>query len=96
MQSVAHPNIVQLIEPLYSETHIFLVLEFCQMDLSKYCKPRAPLSEAETRRFMGHLAAGLQILRSRNVVHRDLKPENLLLSGSREAGFTLKIADFGE
>ena len=44
---------------------------------------------------MRHLAAGLQNLREHNVVHRDLKPENLLLSGSVESGFTLKIADFG-
>ena len=105
MQSVNHPNIVRLFEPLYSETNIFLVLEFCDLDLSKYLngnkfskpqvRPRAPLAEAEAQLFMRHLAAGLQNLRHHNVVHRDLKPENLLLSGTRETGFTLKIADFG-
>lgn len=105
MQSVNHPNIVRLFEPLYSETNIFLVLEFCDLDLSKYLngnkfskpqvRPRAPLSETEAQVFMRHLAAGLQNLRDHNVVHRDLKPENLLLSGTRETGFTLKIADFG-
>eukprot|EP01046_Picozoa_sp_COSAG06_P003958 COSAG06_NODE_159_length_21747_cov_5.504111_8_plen_1602_part_00 len=105
MQSVQHPNIVRLFEPLYSDTNIFLVLEFCDLDLSKYLngnkfsspqvRPRAPLSEREAQVFMHHLAAGLQNLREHNVVHRDLKPENLLLSGSRDSGFTLKIADFG-
>jgi hypothetical protein len=105
MQSVQHPNIVRLFEPLYSETNIFLVLEYCDLDLSKYMngnkfstpqiRPRAPLSEVEAQSFMRHLAAGLQNLREHNVVHRDLKPENLLLSGSVESGFTLKIADFG-
>jgi serine/threonine-protein kinase ULK/ATG1 len=105
MQSVEHPNIVRLYEPLYSETNIFLVLEYCDLDLSKYMngnkfstpqiRPRAPLSEIEAQGFMRHLAAGLQHLREHNVVHRDLKPENLLLSGSLDAGFTLKIADFG-
>ena len=44
---------------------------------------------------MAQLAAGLQFLRSQNVIHRDLKPANLLLSSTNLATAKLKIADFG-
>lgn len=80
MAAVDHPNVVRLIEPLYSETHVYLVMEHCQLDLAKYCRQRPPLAESTARSFMRDLSQGLQTLRSIDIVHRDLKPENLLLS----------------
>ena len=107
MQQVSHPNVVRLHEPLYSNTHIYLVQEYCETDLKKYMNQplgvglpsRAPLNEADAKGLMRDLAAGLQALRSVNIIHRDLKDENLLLStmcgGVLRARPVLKIADFG-
>ena len=50
MQSVDHPNVVRLLEPLYSASHIYLVLEYCDLDVAKYCQPRPPLSESVVQR----------------------------------------------
>ena len=104
MQAVRHKNVVQLFEPLYSESHVMMVLEFCETDLKKYMHAkgarglpsRAPLSEAETKNFMRDFAAGLQELRAHDIIHRDLKDENLLITHSAADGReVLKIADFG-
>ena len=104
MQAVRHKNVVQLFEPLYSESHVMMVLEFCETDLKKYMyaegarglPSRAPLSEAQTKSFMRDLASGLQELRAHDIIHRDLKDENLLITPSALDGRdVLKIADFG-
>eukprot|EP01043_Picozoa_sp_COSAG02_P048158 COSAG02_NODE_4701_length_5079_cov_610.995382_1_plen_901_part_10 len=71
MQSITHRNVVRLYEPLYSDTHILMVIEFCETDLKKYLHARgprglpsrAPLSEAEAKSFMRDFAAGMHELR---------------------------------
>jgi serine/threonine protein kinase len=45
-----------------------------------------------------HILAGVQglcYLHEMRIVHFDLKPDNLLLDGSWETGYTVKVADFG-
>lgn len=103
MQTVNHPNVVQLFEPLYSDTHIYMVLDFCETDLKKYMSvplerglpSRAPLSEVEAKPLMRDFAAGLQALREHSIIHRDLKDENLLIARALDGRPVLKIADFG-
>ena len=103
MQTVNHPNVVRLFEPLYSDTHIYMVLDFCQTDLKKYMgaplgrglPSRAPLSEAEAKPLMRDFAAGMQALRKHKIIHRDLKDENLLIAMAPDGRKVLKIADFG-
>ncbi|CCI41115.1 unnamed protein product [Albugo candida] len=91
-----HPHIVRLLCTKESQHHIFIVLEYCAGgDIAQIIKAQQGLSEDEARSFMAQLAAGLQFLRSQNVVHRDLKPANLLLSSKNISTAKLKIADFG-
>jgi serine/threonine protein kinase len=102
MQSISHPNVVRLFEPLYSETHVLMVLEFCETDLKNYMyaplqrglPSRAPLCEEEAKCLMQDFAAGLRELRAHSIIHRDLKDENLLIA-TVDGARRLKIADFG-
>ncbi|KAI9484757.1 kinase-like domain-containing protein [Zychaea mexicana] len=111
LKGIRHPHIVGLIECQKTDTHIYLVMEYCSMgDLSQYIKQKRTsksarrssggLSERLARHFLKQLADALQFLRSRNLVHRDIKPQNLLLiPGNEEDPDSnmplLKVADFG-
>ena len=61
-QLVHHPNVVRLYEPLYSNTHIYMVLELCHTDLKKYLLSRPPLPEHEAQAIFKEFAAGLREL----------------------------------
>lgn len=95
LRTITHPNIIRLYEAIETDERIYLVLEYCEGgDLGEYIHRHGRVSEDIARHFMKQLAAGLQVLREKNLVHRDLKPQNLLLSG-REVTPLLKIGDFG-
>lgn len=95
LREFRHPNLVGLVEISKQPEHIFIALEFMRGgDLQKYIRREKRLEEKTAKRFMGHLASGLEFLWSKHLIHRDLKPQNLLLT-SDEPTATLKIADFG-
>ena len=97
LQKMRHPNIVRLFEIVRDpkKARIYLVLEYCAGgDLSKFIKRRGALGEAAVQHFMRQLAAGLQHIRTFNLMHRDLKPQNLLLADAGDRP-SLRIADFG-
>eukprot|EP00245_Coleochaete_scutata_P018607 TRINITY_DN9779_c0_g1_i1.p1 TRINITY_DN9779_c0_g1~~TRINITY_DN9779_c0_g1_i1.p1 ORF type:complete len:715 (+),score=145.64 TRINITY_DN9779_c0_g1_i1:73-2217(+) len=95
LQRANHPNIIQYIDLVRQPDRLFVILEFCAGgDLSDFIKKHGKVAESVARHFMRQLGAGLQVLRSNNLIHRDLKPQNLLLS-TTDRGAVLKIADFG-
>ncbi len=60
---------------------MYLVMEFCGAgDLSQHIKANGPLKPDDAQHLLRQLCAGLQFMRSHNMIHRDLKPQNLLLS----------------
>jgi serine/threonine protein kinase len=92
MKSLSHTNIVNLMDVVWKDEQLFLVLEQCEGgDLKKFLKGR-PLKEKYAKFYLKQLADGLKYLRSFNITHRDLKPQNLLLTNNNK---TLKITDFG-
>mmetsp|Transcript_103310 Transcript_103310/g.236689 ORF Transcript_103310/g.236689 Transcript_103310/m.236689 type:complete len:415 (+) Transcript_103310:103-1347(+) len=99
-KSLAHPNIVSVLDVFDDETHLYMLLEYCDggclPDLvAGYPNRRLPESAAGW--YFGQLLQGVGALHASQAVHRDLKPENLLLTRD-EAGrpqSILKIADFG-
>ena len=93
--SVTHPNLVAFVDAVQRPERVYVVLEFLEGgDLQKYIRSQGTLGEALAQRWIGHLAAGLECLWSRQLVHRDLKPQNLLLTEASPSGI-LKIGDFG-
>ncbi|CAK7207418.1 cAMP-dependent protein kinase catalytic subunit [Sporothrix eucalyptigena] len=88
-----HPNIVNLVESFETESHVYLVLEFCPRgDLYEAIRNgQGPLETEHVRRFMLELVDAVEYIHSKGVYHRDIKPENIFLSQSG----IMKLGDFG-
>uniref|UniRef100_A0A0G4FUK1 non-specific serine/threonine protein kinase n=1 Tax=Chromera velia CCMP2878 TaxID=1169474 RepID=A0A0G4FUK1_9ALVE len=96
LKMLDHPNIVRFRDLRKSNSHFYLILEFCEGgDLSQVLRRHGPLSESTAGRFLRQLAQGLRVLHERNFMHRDLKPQNILLTDRNLDKALLKIADFG-
>ena len=88
-----HPNIVNLIHYFETDSHYYLVLEFCPNgDLYEAIRlGRGPLETEHVRDFMFQLVDAVEYMHTKGVYHRDIKPENVLLTQSG----SMKLGDFG-
>lgn len=95
-----HPNIVQALNFGKHDGRYFFAMEFvdgysCEQKVQSL--GRIPPGEAWG--IVRQVASGLLHANSQEVIHRDIKPANLLLmpppEGSKHAGESVKIADFG-
>lgn len=92
MKKLNHENIVNLLDVIWEENDLYLVLERCGGgDFKKYLNGQA-MREQYAQFFLKQLASGLKYLHDNKISHRDLKPQNLLLSEDYKI---LKISDFG-
>lgn len=95
--SLSHPHIIQpraLGEAAYGdggEPIEYLVLELLRGEPLSARLTRGPLTNGETRRYLGQLAEALEYLHGAGYVHGDLKPSNLFLTSAGD----LKVLDFG-
>jgi serine/threonine-protein kinase ULK/ATG1 len=91
MKTLKHENILQLQNSYdLDKEYIYLVLEYCCTDLSKYIKKHVRLSNDKCKDIFKQLTDGIHYLNTLHIVHRDLKPHNILLKNN-----TIKICDFG-
>eukprot|EP01064_Diplonema_japonicum_P030207 TRINITY_DN5070_c0_g1_i1.p1 TRINITY_DN5070_c0_g1~~TRINITY_DN5070_c0_g1_i1.p1 ORF type:complete len:298 (+),score=62.58 TRINITY_DN5070_c0_g1_i1:39-932(+) len=91
LKELKHPNIVKLLDVIYTLHKLTLVFEHLEQDLKKYIDVHnGSLESGIIRHFLQELLQGLAYCHSRNVLHRDLKPQNLLIKKG-----SLRIADFG-
>lgn len=92
-QNLAHPNLVRTLECIKTRSHpLALVQEFVPGgELFAQIEPGFGVEEADARRYLRGLLAGLDHMHERGIVHRDVKPENVLLDAAGEP----KLADFG-
>ncbi|GAB1320578.1 cAMP-dependent protein kinase catalytic subunit [Madurella fahalii] len=88
-----HPNIVNLIDSIETDAHVYLVLEFCPRgDLYEAIRMgHGPLETEHVRRFMLELVDAVAYIHSKGIYHRDIKPENIFLTQSG----SMKLGDFG-
>ncbi|EEQ87112.1 hypothetical protein RJZ56_004499 [Blastomyces dermatitidis] len=88
-----HPNIVNLLHSFETESHIFLVLEYCSMgDLYEAIRNnRGPLEVEHVRALMLQLVSAVEYMHSKGLYHRDIKPENIFLTHDG----SMKLGDFG-
>ncbi|KAI8807921.1 kinase-like domain-containing protein [Cladochytrium replicatum] len=92
MRLLHHPHIVEVMDILENDTHIFMIMEYAQGgELFDYIVNRGKLSEKESRHFFRQILSAVGYCHSNSVIHRDLKPENLLLTQDNN----IKIIDFG-
>ncbi|KAI0194987.1 kinase-like protein [Astrocystis sublimbata] len=88
-----HPNIVNLIHSFETDSHSYLVLEYCARgDLYEAIRTGyGPLETEHVREFMVQLVDAVKYMHSKGIYHRDIKPENIFLT---ESG-AMKLGDFG-
>ncbi|KAM5444638.1 cAMP-dependent protein kinase catalytic subunit [Microsporum ferrugineum] len=88
-----HPNLVNLVSSFETQSHVFLVLEYCSMgDLYEAIRTnRGPLETEHVREFMLELIDGVEFMHSKGLYHRDIKPENIFLCQDG----SMKLGDFG-
>ncbi|PGG96478.1 serine/threonine protein kinase [Helicocarpus griseus UAMH5409] len=88
-----HPNIVNLLHSFETDSHVFLVLEYCSMgDLYEAIRNnRGPLETEHVRELMLQLVSAVEYMHSKGLYHRDIKPENIFLAQDG----SMKLGDFG-
>ncbi len=92
LQSLKHPNIVNLREVMVEKNDCFMVFEYLSHDLTGLLNhPSFKLDLAHKKHLAKQLFEGLDYLHRRGVLHRDIKAANILVSNEGQ----LKLADFG-
>lgn len=92
LQSLNHPNIVKIIDVVYEEENIYLIMEYCAHgELFSYVVDNGRMSEAFARKIFIEILEGIKYIHSKGIAHRDIKPENVLL----DENMHVKITDFG-
>ncbi|KAE8385635.1 putative serine/threonine protein kinase [Aspergillus alliaceus] len=88
-----HPNIVNLIHSFETDTHMYLVLEYCANgDLYEAIRlNRGPLETEHVRDFMLQLVSAVEFMHANGLYHRDIKPENIFLMQDG----CMKLGDLG-
>ena len=57
LRSFNHPNIVSLIDVIYETKHVYIVMEYCVMDLSKYMKT-TKIDENKAKKILKQIISG--------------------------------------
>mmetsp|Transcript_31837 Transcript_31837/g.47310 ORF Transcript_31837/g.47310 Transcript_31837/m.47310 type:complete len:718 (-) Transcript_31837:710-2863(-) len=95
LQSMAHENIVQLVDFYEEKDYFFLVMDYLAGgDVFDRIVERTVYTEKDARDLCIKLLRAVKFMHQHGVAHRDLKPQNLLLS-SKEDDADIKVADFG-
>ena len=100
LKKLSHPNIVKIYEFYISNSHYYIVTEFCKEgELFSYIKNK--YSERQLAVLFYQVFSGLWYLHDNKILHRDIKLENIMISQKEkdnETGeelFWAKIIDFG-
>ncbi|KAK4053233.1 Cyclin-dependent kinase catalytic subunit [Microbotryomycetes sp. JL221] len=94
LKEMKDDNVVRLLDIVHSETKLFLVFEFLDMDLKRYMDKVGDgegMGPDIVKKFTYQLVKGVYYLHAHRILHRDLKPQNLLINKDGN----LKLADFG-
>jgi len=96
LRTISHPNVIGMLDECLDERNYYFILPLMKgKDLFDKItnSPGRKLPEAEARRVMLQIVAGLRYLHSLGICHRDLKPENILCTEGKD--YSIKITDFG-
>ena len=91
MTELHHENLMPILDIIYHDHNVHLVIPWCESDLSKLILKDTFLQTSHIKCIMKQILLGLKYLHKSQVIHRDMKPDNIMIT---EKGDCL-IADFG-
>ena len=101
----SHPNIVTIFDVIKSQTHCYVVMEYCNGGSLEECLERygKPFPIVIVQHFMRQIVSGVRFMHSKKIMHRDIKLENILVNFKTEEdknklnllSSDAKIIDFG-
>ena len=93
LSKLYHPNIAQLYETIWSDRHIYIIMEYVEGNhLFNYINSLRKLNEIKASKLFVQLISCLEYIHILGIVHRDIKPENILLTKNKSK---IKLVDFG-
>ena len=109
MKELNHPNIVRFYDMLVTNSHYYVVMEYCNGGdllscLDEYKKLyNIPFTQEIVQYLMRQIVEGLKMIHSHKIIHRDIKLDNILLKFEKESdknnlnmlAANVKIIDFG-
>ncbi|OHT06058.1 CAMK family protein kinase [Tritrichomonas foetus] len=91
-ERLTHQNVVKLVEIIYEENYIFVILELCEkQSLYDYLSNSDYSYQRFLKKITYQLCNAVDYIHSKGVIHHDIKPENILL----DVNMNTKLADFG-
>lgn len=89
-----HKHIVKLYEVIKTETHLWMVLEYCEgNELYYHIYNSRRLDYKQCQKLFYQIILGVSYVHLLNLCHRDLKLENILLADLKKT--LVKLTDFG-
>lgn len=82
MKKMDHPNIVKLYDTFYYNRTLYMVMEYCEWDLSQYLNKYLKTNKVDEKTaldILRQLISGMKYLKEKDLIHRDLKPPNILV-----------------
>ncbi|KAF2663039.1 kinase-like protein [Lophiostoma macrostomum CBS 122681] len=95
MKDLHHNNIVQYIDNVRTNDHIYIIMEFVRYgDLATLWRQNGNINEMDATILARQMLDALRYLHGRKIAHRDIKPDNILIS-EKHPNYLFKLADFG-
>jgi len=92
LKDLNHHSIVQLFDVIVSDTSLYMVFEYLDMDLKKLLeKGKECFTPQLVKSYMYQMLDAIAFCHIHRILHRDLKPQNLLVDSEGH----IKLADFG-
>ena len=92
LKQIDHVNVLKLYDVINHNKRMYLVLDYCEKDLSKFSMDiDGELNLIMLKRIIYQILKGVEEIHKKKILHRDIKPQNILVKNSR----IVKLADFG-
>lgn len=98
LKELNHANIVRLLDVIHSDSKLYLVFEFLNLDLKNYMNSEheqtgAGLTPADVLSFTKQLISGISFCHAHRILHRDLVPSPRPLNLPRQHVEAAELAD---